>query len=124
VEITMATKSNADYGEEQRREYAVEDLCAAMKREKEGTKAHLVAKIEWLEALHSLTEDRLKVEVAGWHELEGKLDEMTAERDGLTDEVERLNGVLDTIGVSDYARRYAAEANDGAQALLRLRLVS
>jgi hypothetical protein len=23
----MATKSNADYGEEQRREYAVEDLC-------------------------------------------------------------------------------------------------
>lgn len=120
----MATKSNADYGEEQRREYAVEDLCAAMKREKEGTKAHLAAKIEWLEALHSLTEDRLKAESAGWHELEGKLDEMTAERDGLKDEIEKLNDTLDTLGVSDYARKYAAEANDGAQALLRLRLVS
>ena len=120
----MATKSNADYGDEQRREYAVEDLCAAMKREKEGTKAHLVAKVEWLEALHSLTEDRLKAEAAESREHEDKVTEVEEERDGLKEEIERLESILDLLGVSDYARRYAAEANDGAQALLRLRLVS
>jgi hypothetical protein len=44
----MATKTDLEYGDEQRREFELEDLCAAMKREKEGTKAHLAAKIEWM----------------------------------------------------------------------------